>query len=70
MKRIDDYVYLNDGTELDLSVEYGSLSITSEGDLASGYDDCLYSTRHFYPEHRKEIAEYMIQEWKKWGGIE
>lgn len=64
-----DNLYLDDGTSLDLNVNYSGLSIMSDGDLAVGFDDCNYHTDKLTPAQRREVAEYMVAEWRRWGGL-
>lgn len=55
--------------------DFETLSVDFEGDLLSGYDrlvrnaaDGSTDLQLSWPE-RREIAEYMIQRWKNFGGI-
>lgn len=52
-----------------LPVSEGGLALTPEGDLCSGYDDRIRQGDKLTPEECREIALFMIEEWKKWGGL-
>lgn len=56
-----------------------TFDIGGDDEISGGYDDMItgvedeeedYTKSKFLPEEKKEIAEYMIQKWKEWGGIE
>lgn len=64
------WLVLDDGTEL-ASSRYSGLSLTPDGVLAVGYDDCLWTeTEALTEEQRREIAQFMVARWKSWGGLE
>lgn len=70
MKLVDGRFSFDDGQDLDLDASYGGLGLAHGGDLISGYDDRLWNTsQKLTPAQRREIAEYMVAQWKTWGGL-
>lgn len=71
MKRIEEQ---NPWRDFELSTgkkfyaNRGILGLSEDGDITEGYDGG-FDERKFNKAERKEIAEYMINLWKKWGGI-
>lgn len=71
MKKVNNRLYFDNRREFELNTYYSGLSIAPNGDLTSGYDDRLWNTEEELSDwERKEIAEFMISEWKQWGRLE
>jgi hypothetical protein len=66
------WAVLDDETEL-LNVAYGGLALDGD-ELCSGHDNKLYGNRlddgvPLNSAQRAEIARFMVEQWKQWGGL-
>jgi len=67
--KIDSYgnPTLDSGTDILLNTAASGLSLTPDGELASGYGECDgYTTRRLTAAERLEIATFMVNEWLMW----
>ena len=66
-----DEIELSNGRKI--SANCGILGIDNEGNLYEGYDGVLFDSRHdnaqWTAEERRELAQFAIERWQKWGGI-
>jgi hypothetical protein len=63
MRICDGSIIMDDGTKYYASG--GIIGLCSDGGITQGYDDNLGMVRDLPPEHRKEIAKFMIEQWNK-----
>lgn len=65
MKHIKDGVVFNDGQKV--YANCGILGINESLDIFEGYDGGVDNQCSWTAEQRKELAEYMIELWRRFG---
>lgn len=68
MRTEHDYIVLDNGRRIYVSA--GVIGIDERGEAFNGYDgDFGEYEPDLTPEERREVAEAMVERWRKWGGL-
>jgi hypothetical protein len=69
MKISDDGKVTFESTGLEASAHRGIIGISPDLRIFEGYDTAFLLGDDLKPEERRELAEFMIERWRRFGGI-